>query len=312
MVIKSTYENINLHISEIYEYINIPRVQSQLIKDKERWDQICSSLYALEDSLLAIKSFHAGSFPGDSGTQYLFIYGLLQALFLMQDAVKHLSEAIDIEYTPSERLLEIRNIRNSSIGHPTKQGKKGGLHFNIISRSSMSKHGYDLLKSNKQKDYLVKTDTLKLCSDQLNEIYMMLETITNILSKRDKMHKEKFNMQSLSVIIKNETRYNLEKIYLGIMDNQPGDKVYGQIQLDSLKRKYRKFKKCLSIRNELEAETVYHLEEYFHSIEKLNIYLNGNPGNLHQVDARIYYFFIKEKHEYFLSVAKEIDEDYQV
>jgi hypothetical protein len=50
---------------------------------------------------------------------YLKLYELLQALFLQQDAVKHLCEALAVPNDPDQfpRLRPIREARNASIGH---------------------------------------------------------------------------------------------------------------------------------------------------------------------------------------------------
>ncbi len=63
-------------------------------------------------------------------------------MFVQQDAISHLAEALGIEYTPDPLLARIREIRNSSIGHPTK--RKGGVEFNFISRITMNKSGFQL------------------------------------------------------------------------------------------------------------------------------------------------------------------------
>ena len=81
-------------ISEIRDSINKPRKQFQLLSNLVSWNKLCASMDTIEDSELAIDNYiKLPSFDGFTGG-YLFIYGLLQALYLQQDAVNHLSQAL--------------------------------------------------------------------------------------------------------------------------------------------------------------------------------------------------------------------------
>lgn len=77
------------------------------------------------------------------GSSYLLAYGFLQALFLQQDAVEHLHDAIQLPWESDPLLKEIREIRNDSIGHP--KNRQGGKSFSLISRPSISKSGFELM-----------------------------------------------------------------------------------------------------------------------------------------------------------------------
>src|SRR5205823_10451654 len=74
------------------------------------------------------------SYPNedDLGKLYLHAYGLLQALFVQQDALAHAAEAIGLEYQLPDELKPIRKIRNDAVGHPTKRGNKHPESFGII------------------------------------------------------------------------------------------------------------------------------------------------------------------------------------
>lgn len=75
----------------IRDHINTHRYQVDLLEDSSNWNQICSSLDVIGDTMFAIGSYGASEFPKDSGLQYIYTYGLLQSLFLQQDALRHLS-----------------------------------------------------------------------------------------------------------------------------------------------------------------------------------------------------------------------------
>src|SRR5689334_18706924 len=88
-------------------HINTHRYQTQLLKNSSNWNQICSSLDVIGDALYAIDSYLSASFPTDLGLKYIYCYGILQALFLQQDALKHLTEAFGLEYNKNEALLKV-------------------------------------------------------------------------------------------------------------------------------------------------------------------------------------------------------------
>lgn len=133
MSIDEKISEINRLTESVRAHINTHRYQSALLDDSSKWNQVCSSLDVIGDSLEAIQSYEQEDYPNAIGLKYLFTYGLLQALFLMQDALRHLSETFDIPFQLTDTLREIRNFRNASIGHPTKQDQKGKRYYNYIS-----------------------------------------------------------------------------------------------------------------------------------------------------------------------------------
>jgi len=107
------------------------------------------------------------------GERYLITYGLLQALVVQQDAVKHLGAVLDralrehqetpppddaqppgtdalqrlatrwnIPFERLKALKRIRRIRNSTAGHPTETNAGKNLQFGFIGRQTMSTGSY--------------------------------------------------------------------------------------------------------------------------------------------------------------------------
>lgn len=110
-------------VSEVRDYINDPRKKFKLFQNKNKWRQLCASMDVIQDTQLAIDSyFKLGKFDAYSGG-YLYLYGLLQAFFMQQDAVSSLNcslfqikpnfkndfpELYNIRAQPSHRLLNLR------------------------------------------------------------------------------------------------------------------------------------------------------------------------------------------------------------
>ncbi|MGM9575069.1 MAG: hypothetical protein ACI3VE_04105 [Oscillospiraceae bacterium] len=50
-----------------------------LLRGKTKWNQLCASLYTIEDAQSAISAYSETDFPEDEKGMYLIIYGLLQS-----------------------------------------------------------------------------------------------------------------------------------------------------------------------------------------------------------------------------------------
>ena len=126
------------------DVVNDTSIQDRLMGDSHRWRQLCSSMDAIGDTELAVAAYLTSTVgDGEPGKLYLQTYGLLQVLFVQQDAVKHAAEAIDLPYSPPVSLAAIRDIRNNASGHPTERGGSRSEWFGIV-RTSLSSKGFTL------------------------------------------------------------------------------------------------------------------------------------------------------------------------
>ena len=310
--IESLISEIGRLEDAVRKHINTHRYQVDLLKDSSNWNQICSSLDVIGDTIYAISSYEAAEYPEDHGLQYIYTYGLLQALFLQQDAIRYLSEAFDIKLSLSDELLEIRGIRNASIGHPTKQNQKGTRFYNHISRISMSKSGFDLLRFSEPKKHdMVHVNIESMVKEQLAEIATGYRKIADKLAEADRMHKEKFKESLLQDVFPSAMGYFFEKIGQGIWAHSTDDRDFGKFNLRMLKETYIKFQDALTERNELHEYTEFDLGEYFHGIKRLEEYFSSQSSSMEELDARIYWNYLRTEHKSFVELAKEIDEQYQ-
>lgn len=312
MNISAQSAEINGLSEAVRDHINTHRYQSVLLDDSGIWNQICSSLDVIGDSLYAVESYDAAPFPEDIGLKYIYTYGILQALFLMQDALRHLSEAFNIPYELTGALREIRNSRNASIGHPTKQDQKGRRYYNYISRISMAKSGFDLMRSSGDREHtFTRIDIARACSDQLQGVIEAYRKIVEKLEEVDRMHKEKFKDTPLADIFHSAMGYFFEKISQGIHAHSYGDREFGRSHVGLVRETYGKFKAALVARSELNDYTEFDLNEYAHAIERLDEYLSGGETSMKEADARIYLSYLRHEHKHFVQIANEIDAEYQ-
>lgn len=194
-----TIEILNRRLRDI---INEPRRQSLLMKSPNGWEQAPSSMDVLEDTQYAIASFRKLEWPPDDGSRYLLTYGLLQALFLQQDAAIHLSEACGYKQQFSQSLKTIRDVRHSAIGHPTKRDRPAPTSFNHIIRMSLAKEGFSLITWTGPKQFSSRNVHLaSILSDQENGIADLLTKLIDYLSREQAEHMCSYNGPTLNSIL---------------------------------------------------------------------------------------------------------------
>jgi len=105
---------VNEQTEQIRDLVIKPITQSQITKNKALFNQLCSSLDVIEDAELAVAAYLDGESGEDTGKCYLAVYGLLQALFLQQDAVINLEGSLGIKDAIDNhpKLKNIREVRN--------------------------------------------------------------------------------------------------------------------------------------------------------------------------------------------------------
>jgi hypothetical protein len=211
--------------TRIRDLVNHPWKLQRLLDDRIKWNKLCASMDVIGDTQIAINSyFSLPGFKAENGG-YLFLYGLLQAFFLQQDAINHLSEALfdkainwKAEYPD---IYLVRELRNDSIGHPTKRGKDESFHF--IARYSVSKGHFRLMShySKTNKSEFNDIDINELRARQENSVIKILDTVIELMEKEYSDHKQKFANSKLSELIPGTMSYSIGKVYEGIYNDYP-------------------------------------------------------------------------------------------
>lgn len=143
--------SIQTELSHLRDVLTSTAIYSYLEGRPGRWLRCCAAMDAIGDTAEGMLSFvGAPSFSGFTGG-YLYVYGLLQCLYVQQDALVVLSEGLfglrppegeigGFSWTDYPGLRRVRDIRNEAIGHPAKNDQEQA-HF--ISRYSLSKASFE-------------------------------------------------------------------------------------------------------------------------------------------------------------------------
>ncbi len=299
--------------SEIRDIINNPRRQYVLLQNTAAWNMLCSCLDVIGDTELAFDAALKKRGVEDDGEKYLLVYGALQALFIQQDAVRNLTEALNIGYTPDPLLEHIREIRNDSIGHPTKRGGGSGKAFNFIVRMSLSQHGFTLMTtySDGREPLFWGVSIPDLINKHRAALTNALADVVTKLKADEMEHRRTFKDERLQDIFPSTMGYYFEKISGACYGSEPaalGAGVVGLV-LDCLE----KFKVALQARGALKAydSVTYYLDLIEYPLTELKKHFENVPGsNLNSKSAYIFAFFAHQQMDTLQQIAREVDEEY--
>ncbi|HTH93285.1 MAG TPA: hypothetical protein VL576_02295 [Candidatus Paceibacterota bacterium] len=225
---KNRTEEIVMKVRDLINDSTISKTKIFSRKKIGDWSQFFTALDTIEDTCLAITAFCKDSEILLEKNPYLVVYGILQTLFVQQDAVDFLKISLfgkdkginwkDKKHLP---LWEIRQIRNETIGHPVKTKKKGSdskyendeVTSCTIDRSSISREGfsYILWMSSKTHHRSVNfNEVIKLQDFYLSE---ELKIIMKEIEKEESVHKVKFKGEKLLDILNKPSLYKINLIY---------------------------------------------------------------------------------------------------
>ena len=275
-------ETINLivkRVSDIREFINMPRRQHTLMTVHARWLQLCSSLDVIEDAAWAIDAFVAKEFGVGKGAIYLAAYGLLQVLYVQQDAAKHMCRSLGVPFERNQypKLEEIRGIRNDSTGHPTN--RQNGASFHLISQPRLGPKGFELVSmysdGRTECKQIVFSD---LIQDQCREVTEILDTALKILAQDEAEHKRRFAMEKLSFIFPLTLNHDFQLVSEAISSYKPA--ALGLSGLTIIEEITQRFRAAVGRRDQAYYESINtEYEQIQYMIAKLTEFLQARRND---------------------------------
>lgn len=183
--------------SEIREHIN-GSFRHAVLPSTINHEQVFCSLDTIEDTDLAIEAYRTQPFPEHCGVQYLWINGVLQCLVVQQDAVTHLGACFGLRLNPAhdEGARKIRALRNSVVGHPTRQTQnvENGPCHNAISRISLHRDGFRRLRANKVRTEFDDVSLPEFFEIQdafiQNHLRAVIQALTKLINEHAQKHVE--------------------------------------------------------------------------------------------------------------------------
>ncbi len=293
---------ISRKIRDLFNDSTIKKTRVYSRKHDGDWNQFCAALDTIEDTCLAIENFQKD--PNDLFIKnpYLATYGILQALFIQQDAVNYLkislfgnNKKIDWSNKKYLELAKIRQVRNETIGHPVKTEQKGrkSKYANdeitscTIDRSSLSKDGfrYMLWMNSRTESKTIKFSEIIELQDKY--LGAELQSVMKEIQKEEKQHKAKFKGEKLAELLLKPSLYQINLIY-GVQWNDhlawPSfdhyHELYKKIR-EGIEDRYGKFGETLRIPGT--EEVVKKLDFVFTKIETFK-----NTGQFENYELEVY------------------------
>lgn len=283
-----------------------------LLENKPKWNQLCASLYAIEDAQSAIDAYVSYDFPADISGKYLYIYGLLQALYLQQDAANGLSLALfdkPIDFRKNyPSVHEIREIRNDTTGHPTGRDRRkdSKLAFVQIVQTSMSKHRFSYAIYKDTNDYNfeeIKVDLDKCIHEQKESVFSILHELCASLDDEWNKHIEKFRGKEMMKIFNtSQLLYAKEKaLENGVLASAGLSSAMGMVEQckQALNERFGDWKNIACFKYEIED-----IEEIYQLMDLQNV--NAHTRINHYLTELLFVKMGKLE-----DYAKEIDEEFQ-
>jgi hypothetical protein len=293
----------------VRDLINEPRTHALLRRDEASFNVLCSCLDVIEDTQQGIDCYPVGSDERESGPLYVMLYGILQLLYVQQDALANMASSLGLKYQRDRLLSEVRDVRNTSVGHPTKTFK-GSSHF--IVRVSMSPRGFDLMTqlSGDRAPRFESVSIPELLQKQSRVVRETLFKIADHLAERDRQHRVLHMEKKLADVFPETLSYYFQKVFEATQ--RPELHQLGKKHVDLILETLGKFKKALADRDELEAHygVTNTLDEVEWPLQRLRAYFAGEEGDLVDRSAYIFTTFCKGRVEELRQMAAEIDEEY--
>lgn len=297
----------------IRDYGQDPRQLERLMRDTFAWHQLWSAMDIIDDVDSAMESYLKEEFPKILGERYLRIYGVMQGLFIQQDALADVVRTIHPtnDICLSDILKDIRDLRNASVGHPTQLRREGKLSTHGIVQNSMTKEGFQLFSYPRREDGIFQyVPVLDLIWRQRAEAIRILEDLVEQLRKQEEAYRAQFRDKRL-VDLFHLTSYAFEKIFEEVRPGVPralSEWAVGQLQvcLDDFERMLKQ----RGINVETYDSINYLYKEIVYPLEQLRKFIVGEQSQILSEESEKVFATALESHfQRLRHIAGEIDEE---
>ena len=312
-------------LTKISNFIRHPRWLDPLRRDTPNWNMLTSSFDTVSDTETVISTFEALPDPCTVGARYLMIYGILQALYLQQDAVESMVRALEPNTQPIYKIEsepeaeEIRKVRHRAVGHPTLEGnvasKKspGSQMSHFLVQHSVHKDGFTLMTTFASGLHtFTHVSVAELIGRNRTMVERVLRQIMGKLEAAEMEHRNMFTKEKLADNFPLTTHYLFEKVFEGVDNPTSGDGQIGKGCLDAIAHHVETFKEALKKRGLLNRSShwEYYLTEIEYPIEELKKYWEGLGSLQDRRAANIFTSFVRDRFQDLQKMAVELDEEY--
>lgn len=312
-------------VRKVRDYVNDPRIHSLLFADQPRFSRSCSAMDMIGDTAQALRAYLAVPVSGaDHGMSYLLVFGVLQVLYVQQDAVFWLCESLGfprsvarlagpekwIHGPQNGHLSEVRSLRNSSIGHPVWRNRgplsERGSYF--INQMSLSTSGFQLAASTAAGERsTTNVDIRNLVHVQIQELEAVVKRALDEISEAERAHRDQFKGQRLELTF-GGLSHPMEKMHQAVRDES--FRTVGMYGVEAVQRSMILFKERLAERGEPFREDLNLIYgQLTFALARLTGFYNGHEDDREM--AAILATFVGDRISELREWARSLDEDYE-
>lgn len=314
-----TIQELSLSVREV---VNDPGMEHMFMDSTVRRYWIACCMDTVEDAQVAVEAYRRlepSREGADKGNLYLVVYGVLQAMFLQQDALSNLASALNFPYEIDSYpgLKETREVRNQIVGHPTSYKRKGKESYFAINRRSLSLDSFKVLEFTDQgQRQMLQIDIRKTLSDNEALVRQALEELKGKLENDIREQKAKFRDRPLSQLFSSSIGYQFEKIRGGISNSGVSDRDLAIAAVEALGDLLDDFRKALTDRGRAPEEypgvdVVW--SEFQCPMREIRAFFSDADAEIQRPDpeaTRIFAWFVQSKLDELRQLSREIDEYY--
>ena len=267
-------------IEHIRRLINEPIIQNNLLTNqKTQWLQLTSSLDAIEDSSSAVNFYVDNVFPNKLGGKYLYTYGLLQALYVVEDCVSSINNSLfgkKLRFSEYPNIDYARNVRDD-VQHATDRGQKDKSYI-YLTQYNLSKNYFEYYKQAESDFSLqpISVNVLEMIENHNSEINTILNNFIEKLENDIKSFKQKFREKPMRDIFSTLTYANEKMTEQAYQTNARYESVKGMVNQykHALDERYFSWEECDSDKYEIEF------------IEKIFVVLDKKLAKIEDIEFR--------------------------
>lgn len=290
----------------IREEINKSSYIFQRLIEAGDWGRVCSAMDMLGDSEVAFDGWLHASDVENLGLRYIMIFGVLQVLFVQQDAAIRLCSAFGVNPSKmlSAELREIREIRNPSVGHPVLRDDGSSHH---ITRATLSSRGFQMASywPDGRSQYW-SVNLRDLVTKQRKLLTPLLqETLQQVIAWENE-HRQRFRDDRLASEIND---YLLQNLWRAVheVDRAP----MGPSTIEMVRENIAAFETGLLER--IPASPIAEeLGSIRHGLDRLTSYFQiAAPTEMDRKDADLFVSHVVDRLRHLRDIAAEIDSDFE-
>lgn len=295
-------------VSILRDLVNEPRRSAELRRDARRWNQLCSCMDAVGDAEYATAAHAELGDVTDPGQLYLAHFGFVQALYLQQDAVRHLCECLGFADLAKnvDALDDVKQVRND-LAHMTN---RVGRRFVGVVRATMTAQKfvrYAFGEYDLQQREIICSDLLLKQQRVLGKV---LDDAIALLAEDERRHRAAFRSDMLSTIF-DKLGYPMAKVTVGARHLQKeDDRVVAVAMVEVINDTMTKFQEALAQRGwfpNVHPSVDHDLGIGRRAVERLRQLLSPEADS---IDAGAMALLLTTTVQRLVESAKDLDEHY--